>query len=80
MYRSVTKWISFNFTFIANYITAVFVVIGICYGLPVGSNTITLTSEIGSSQSHMHIGYATHASRFYVEELGQPTWSTGNYQ
>ena len=55
-------------------------VIGICYGMPAGSNTITLTSEIGSTQSHMHIGYATHASRFYVEELGQPTWSSGNYQ
>ena len=25
----------------------------------------------------MRVGYATQASRFYVEELGQPTWSSG---
>ena len=55
-----------------------FVVIGICDDLPAGNYSITLTSFISIPQSSMHVGFGTHASRFYVEELGQTTRSAGN--
>ena len=52
---------------------------GICYGLPSGQYSITLTSYIPKELSGMYIGFATNASRFYVEELGQHIWSSGNF-
>ena len=62
--------------FLKQSIKLFFVVIGICYNLPAGNISITLTLSAGYNAYH-HVGYATAASRLYVEEIGQPTWSGG---
>ena len=48
---------------------------GICYGLGKGSYSISLNSETHSS--YMRSGFATWASRLFVDEIGQGTWSGG---
>ena len=56
-----------------------FAVVGICYDLPAGSIDISLTQYIPNhaQSSGFAVGVATDASRLYVEELGQESWSGG---
>ena len=53
-----------------------FAVIGICYDLPAGNISISLNLATVHDAS-LHVGYATTASRLFVEEVGQGTWSGG---
>ena len=52
------------------------IVVGICYDLPAGNISISLT-QFGQHNLEFAVGFATHASRLYVEEIGQKTWSGG---
>lgn len=52
-----------------------FLVHGICQALSAGNHNIALYAEIHSSQ--FRAGYATQASRLFVDELGQGTFGSG---
>lgn len=58
--------------------SSTFSVHGICQGISAGNRQIGLYAEIHSSQ--FRAGYATQASRLYVDELGQGTFGSGLYQ
>ena len=55
-----------------------YIVVGICYDLPAGNISISLTQFV-QRKSEFAVGFATDASRLYVEEIGQKTWSGGLY-
>ena len=49
---------------------------GICYQIAAGNVQITLRAHT-TNYAQSHIGYATNASRLYVEELGQSASTPG---
>ena len=53
------------------------IVIGICHGLSVGATDISLATQ-ATGNVYFRMGYATSASRMYVEEIKQETRTEGN--